>query len=362
MKLHSILTVALSGIGDALMFSPALRLLREKYPETQIDILCMFKGVEELYKRNPDISNVLYWDFLSSSIPSSFSYLLKLRGKYDATISVYPQNRWEYNSICFLIGAKYRLGHIYNHLNAYSLSFLNNHRIHELDSRHNVEENIELVKLLGVNIPQQLPPLQVHLTNEDIEQGNDWLASQNLSHSLLVGFHAGSAEFKNHINRRWAPEKYAELGLRLIREKNASILLFGGSDEYALNEKINSAMENKGVIVKTPFMLTAALMSQCKLFVCNDTGLMHLAAGLQLPIVTIFAYTNPSYVYPWKTRTTMVRHPLECSPCFYYSPRPVRCRWKEDRFRCITHIEVDEVWNAVNTMLDTSAPKASIEE
>ncbi|HVN47247.1 MAG TPA: glycosyltransferase family 9 protein, partial [Bacteroidota bacterium] len=178
-----------------------------------------------------------------------------------------------------------------------------------------------------------------------------WLEQSGLTQARgLIGFHAGSAEFKNQIKRRWAPEKYAAIGLRLMREKNATILLFGGADELALNQQINALMDNRGHIVQTAFMTTAALMQRCSLFVCNDTGLMHVAAGLQVPTVTIFAFTNPAYVYPWKNRHILLRHPMECSPCFYYSPRPANCKWKEDRFRCITHIEVDEVWQAVEQM------------
>lgn len=347
-----ILIITLSGIGDALMFSPALRLLRRHYPTATIDMLCMFAGVEELYRRNTDINNVLRWDFLKASLSESLRFVLRLRGKYDVSINVYPANRWEYNVIQYLIGAPVRLGHEYNHLNFVSLYFLNNKRIREDDALHNVEENARLVELLGVPHETSLPPLVASLTPADEQAATEWLAKHDINaSSLLVGFHAGSAEFKNHVRRRWAPEKYAALGLKLIRERNATILLFGGPDELRLNETLNSAMEQRGFIVQTPFMTTAALMKRCRLFVCNDTGLMHVAAALQIPIVTIFAFTNPVYVHPWQCRYTLVRHDLPCSPCFYYSPRYARCQWKTDQFRCITHIEVEEVWAAVQQML-----------
>ncbi len=347
-----ILVIALSGIGDALMFSPALRILRKRYPSATIDILCMFKGVEELYKRNSDINTVHFWDFLNTSYICSLKFILSLRKHYDVSINVYPANRWEYNIISFLIGAPLRLAHEYNHLNFYSLYFLNTSRIKEDDSRHNVEENIELVKLLDISVPSTLPSLCVNLTDDDLTAAEQWLQNNNINQqSPIVGFHAGSAEFKNHIRRRWSPENYAELGKILIERYNCAILLFGGPDEYRLNETINKLMNGKAHIVKTSFMTTAALINCCSLFVCNDTGLMHVAAGLQKPIVTIFAYTNPAYVYPWQTTYKMVRHELECSPCFYYSPRPARCKWKENQFRCITGITVDEVLHAVEELL-----------
>ncbi len=350
-----ILISALSGIGDALMFSPALKLLRQNFPEAQVDILSMFKGVEELYSENSDIDSVIHWDFLKSNPISSLLFLFKLRRiKYDITINVYPSNRWPYNLISFLIGAKQRLGHDYNHLNFQSLNFLNNYRIREDDLMHNVEENVRLLELINVKLKGEIPPLQITLKEDDKESAKEWLRMNGIAaEKKIVGFHAGSALMKNHAKRRWAPEKFAELGKTLIEKHNAAILLFGGPDEYELNERVNQMMEQKAVVVKVPTMMrTVALMNECSIFVVNDSGLMHIAASLGLPIVTIFAYTNPHYVYPWKTKYKLIRKDLECSPCFYYSPRPASCKWKEDKFRCITQIGVVEVLSSVEKLLE----------
>jgi heptosyltransferase-2 len=349
---RTVLFIALSGIGDALMASPAIRLLRQQDPGVQVDLLCMFQGVEDLYRRNPDVRNVLKWDFLHASPFASLKFVFSLRGRYDASVSVYPQNRWPYNLIGFLIGAPRRLGHDYDHVNIRSLNWLNNRRIQEDAKAHNVEENVRLMELVGVPRPAEIPPMTVNLRDEDRKAADDWLAANGLTgRPAFVGIHAGSAEFKNQAKRRWSVEKYGALCRKLIDERGATVLLFGGKDELKLNQAVNAAMGNAGHIVQAPFMTTAALMSRCRLFVCNDTGLMHLAAGLQLPIVTIFAFTNPNYVYPWKTRYEMVRHDLECSPCFYYSPRSAQCKWKEDQYRCVTRIEVEEVWGAVERVL-----------
>ena len=345
-----ILIIALSGIGDALMFSPALRLLRQRYPDAQIDLLSMFRGVQELYERNQDINDVHHWDFLHRWPLSSLVFLLRLRRRrYDATISVYPQNRWPYNLISFIIGAGKRLGHDYQHVNTRSLNFLNNLRIHEEYRQHNVEQNAKLLEFMDVQLPEELPPLQITLKKEDQAEAIRWLQSQGIECSRkLVGFHAGSALFKKHIHKRWAPEKFAALGHKLMSERGAVVLLFGGPEEYTLNENINRLMEGRGLVVKVPSLSTgAALIERCNVMVCNDAGLMHVASALHVPVISIFAYTNPLGLYPWKTPHRVVRHDLECSPCFYYSPRPVQCIWKEDQFRCITHIEVEEVWQAV---------------
>jgi heptosyltransferase-2 len=357
-----IIILALSGIGDALMFSPALQLLREKYPDAHVDLLSMFKGVQELYSRNQDVNNVYHWDFQQSNPFSSLACVIKLRRlNYDISINVYPSNRWPYNIISFLIGANKRLGHDYNHVNFRSLNFLNNIRVKEDDLLHNVEENVRLVKLLDINTSGELPSLKVILNDADKISADEWLRNNKVSSSsLVIGFHAGSSLLKNHVRRRWAPEKFAALGKQLIEKHKATILLFGGPEEHTLNQSINQMMDGKGIIVSTQgLMSSVAVMKKCSAFVVNDSGLMHLAAGLHLPVVTIFAYTNPRYVYPWSTKYIMVRRELECSPCFYYSPRSATCKWKEDQFRCVTHIEVNEVYDSVlNILRSTNIPIA----
>jgi len=265
------------------------------------------------------------------------------------TISVYPQNRWPYNLISLIVGAPKRLGHDYEHANTRSLNFLNNVRVGEEHRLHNVEQNAKLVESLGVQLPPDLPPLQLTLREKDKAEADQWLRSQGIEDSrILIGFHAGSALFKKHIHKRWAPEKFAALGRKLKKEQDAIVLLFGGPEEYKLNERINREMDGVGRVVKVPSLSTSAsLISRCNVMICNDAGLMHVASALRVPVVSIFAYTNPLGLYPWKTPHRVVRRDLQCSPCFYYSPRPVRCVWSNDQFRCITHIEVEEVWEAV---------------
>ncbi|MES2766006.1 MAG: glycosyltransferase family 9 protein [Bacteroidota bacterium] len=349
-----ILILALSGNGDALMFTPALKLLKTQFPEAEIDVLAMFKTVEELYARNPNVSNVYFHDFLKKNPASSLLKVLQLRFKnYDASINVYPANRREYNIMSRLIGAKKRLGHEYNHENDKQLSKLNNLRVLENDKLHNVEENIRLIKLLKDFKTPELPPMEIFLKSADETAADNWFLKNNLLKTdTLVGFHAGTQVLKNHIKRRWAPEKFAESGKNLQAKFGAKILLFGGPDEYELNESIAQMMGGDVFIVKERIMPGAAIMKNCKLFVANDSALMHFAAALKIPTVAIFAYTNPNYVHPWKTEYKIVRKDLPCSPCFYYSPKPATCIWTgEDEFKCNWMIQPDEVLNACEELL-----------
>src|SRR5581483_9850636 len=179
----------------------------------------------------------------------------------------------------------------------------------------------------------------------------EWLREHHLSKEMpLVGFHAGTALFKNHIRRRWEPEKFAALAVRLTNELGMKVLLFGGPEDKDANAIIRQKAGNAIIPVETKSILdSAAIMRALTLFVSNDSSLMHIAGALGLPTVAIFGPTNETYVHPWKTRYTIVHTGIECRPCFVYSPKPLTCYRQDpaEHFLCIRAIEVDQVFQAV---------------
>ena len=353
-----ILINALSGIGDALMFTPALKLISSAVPDSQIDALVMLKGAKDIFERNRNINKVIYFDFLKESPFASLKFILGLRKKYDASINVYPSNRKEYNIINFLIGAKKRAGIEYLRKNAQNLGFLNNVRFTEEDSLHNVQTNILLVeKLFDLSFDEE-PDLEFPLNKEDENYAISYLKNLRIEEGdLIIGFHPGSATLKNHIKRRWEPEKFIELGKKLISEYNSKILIFGGPDESRLknsiNEKIISASEiaNSFVINNDNLAQSAAIMKACKVFITNDSSLMHVASAMKLNVVAIIGPTNPAYIYPWNTKHKIVSLGLDCSPCFIYSPRPLICFRDDVKFKCIKELNLDLVYQAVTKFI-----------
>jgi heptosyltransferase-2 len=353
-----ILVIALSGIGDALMFSPAISLIRKYLPDAEIDLLCMFKGVKDVYEFNPKINQVIYFNFMKEGFVKSLFFLFKLRKKYDVTFNVYPSNRKEYNVISFIVGAGERYAVRYLRKDLENLGFLNNQRIVENDFLHNVEENLLLAELFlqnhNVVYEEWDGGLEIYFNSDVEEFADEWLKKNNINENdFVVGFHAGCATLKNHIKRRWEPEKFAELGNKLREEYKTKILLFGGPDEYELNEKINSTMQNQAVVVKTESLLqTAAIMKRSNLFVTNDSALMHIASALKLKVVAIFGPTNPNYVHPFKTSYKIAKLNLDCQPCFYYSPKPLSCSRTDVQFKCIKELSVGLVLEKVQELLN----------
>ena len=347
-----ILINALSGNGDALMFSPSLRLLKEKLPDAEIDMLVMFRSVMEMFEKNPFLNNIHFIDFLKQSKFTSLSRIRKLKkNNYDFSINVYPSNRLEYNIVNAFLGAGKKIAHHYLHTELSRGEFINDVLIDEIKDRHNVLQNLDLIKSIVKVKDEDAGPLEIFVSEEDKKKAEIWINENNSDRRMIVGFHPGSSVLKNHIHKRWDKKKYAELGNRLIKDYNAKILLFG--NEFELNEELKNMMNGQAVIASTSnYMDSIARMKHCNLFVSNDTAFMHSAAALKIPIVAIFAYTNFKELYPWKTQYRIVRKELECSPCFYNSPEPAECIWKgEEEFKCMKLIETDEVYNACKELI-----------
>lgn len=272
--------------------------------------------------------------------------------KYDVSINTYPANRNEYNILNFLLGAKKRMAHHYIHTNYFRLEFLNTDLAEEVKNKHNVLQNIEGVKkIIKIAEDEKIGNMEIALNHEDEKAAKEWIEEINPDKKLVVGFHAGSALLKNHINKRWDKNKYSELGKKLMEEKNALILLFG--NEFELNNEINEMMGGRGVIASTKnFMDSMARQKFCDLFVSNDTAFLHSAAAFGIPTVGIFGYTNHKELYPWNCSHIIVRKELECSPCFFNSPKPATCIYSgEDEFKCMKTIGVEEVFAACEKLL-----------
>ena len=346
--------IPLYGIGDTLLTTPALRALKESLKNVEITYFTFSPGTFEVLKYNPYVDHLIYYPFLKVSKVKALKFLLQYRGKFDVTINFYPSNRVHYNVFAFLLGARERVGHYYLKSNLMSLNFLKNVTVKEDEHLHVVEENYKLIELLGVRSPQ-LYPLQYFLQDEEIEYADSFLSKNRLHGKILIGFHPGTSPLKNHEKRRWPVEYFGELA-RLIIESSRDfhIMVFGGKDEEDLKLKIIKMNADSGritAVTTNSIRETAAIMKYCKIFVSNDSGLMHLAAAVNIPVVAIFGPTNPAWVKPWMTKHKVVSLKLPCSPCFYYSPKPLKCVANLD-FKCLKALTPGSVFNAFQELLE----------
>ena len=338
-----VLVTPLFGIGDVLMTTPAIEVLKKSKPDIHLTYFTIKKAQYDVLKNNPYIDELIYFPLTDVSKLSGILYILKnISFKYDISLNFYPSNRKDYNLFSFLTFSKIRIGHRYIYDDVKELNWLKNKTIKEDLKLHNVEENVRLLKFFDIET-SDIPEMKIYLTKEETNYGNKFVKN-NSSTRINIGIHAGSSLFKNHINKRWSKEKF----LSLIKsfDNIANFFLFGTKEEDDVNHFLYENSKNVIWVKDKSIREVAAIIKNLDLFVSNDSGLMHLAAATGIPVIAIFGPTNPDFVRPWGKIHTVVRLDLPCSPCFYYSPKPLTCN-EEEEFKCIRNIPVEYVIEAI---------------
>lgn len=339
-NIKRILIIMTAGIGNMLLFIPTLRAIRNGFPEAKIDLLVEPRGTKDLVKGCPYIDNVLIFD-TSKPMPVRINFIRELqKEKYNLTIVSYTSQNLHSLFITLVIRSPYRIGY-----DTEGMDFIYNIKV-QVEKKHEVEVNLDLIRKLGIKVDNK--ELQIWLTPEDRKFGEEFFENYDIKKSdLVIGMHAGA--YRDFWFKRWDKKKFAKLGDILHKEFKAKIILFGGRDEIELCEQIKNLMVNQPIIAtgKTTIKQTASLIERCNLFISNDSGLMHLAVAVKIPVVAIFGPTNPEKNAPYGKRNVIVRKNLPCSPC-YQMYRKFKC----DNLKCLKLIEVEQVMEVVKSQLN----------
>lgn len=344
----NVLILPLYGIGDTLMTTPAIEILKRKL-DVKITNLCMFKTNFDLLRENPFIDELIFFPFMEKDKFEALKFVLKIRKKFEYAVNFYPSNRWQYNLLCWLFGARKRIGHRYIKRDLRELNFLKNLTVKENEDLHNVQENVRLLEFFGIKT-DTIPKMRVYLNREEMNYGVKFV-NQKSKKDIKIGIHTGTSSFKGHVRKRWAKEKF----LALINGfPEFDFFLFGTHEEELENRFILDSAKYRNVflVLDKTIREVASIINQMNLFVSNDSGLMHLAAAVGIPVIAIFGPTNPKWVSPWGVINRVIRAELPCSPCFYYSPRPLECKNKVE-FQCLRDIEVETVMKAILDLIQT---------
>jgi ADP-heptose:LPS heptosyltransferase len=348
--MQKIIITPLIGLGDVLMTTPALDLLKTNIPDVSITYFTMNKGSHDVLKGNPSIDRLVYAPMLG---PHKFAALLQILrdyvGRYDVSINFYPSNRVHYNLFSLLTLAPKRIGHRYLRMNFSQLNWLKTHTVVENDTMHCVEENVALLPLVGIN-PAGISagPLRLYLSDQEIAEGKAF--RDHLTRKPLCGIHAGTSILKNQAARRWPKERFAELAATF---PHLHFALFGTSEEEEVNQHIaaaSGAADRITIVNDKTIRQAASIIRACDFFVSNDSGLMHLAAAVGTPVIAIIGPTNPAYIYPWGVEHKIITSPTRCRHCYHYSPKPLACT-SAIPFECLAGITVPMVADAVQEYL-----------
>jgi ADP-heptose:LPS heptosyltransferase len=349
-----ILVFCLSGLGDAIMASPALMALAERRDKFSLTLLTMFPMVREYLTEQPFTKDVRFVDFIKGRKSYVFRELWKLRReRFDISILPYAHNRIEYNGVSAFIGARCRIGFRYTKQRHVNLPILNNVVLDEDVSLHVVEENLRWAAHLRDEKWELLPADMIFRhAPASVQQAEEFLRANRLTGAApLIGMHPSCNVMKNQQNRCWPPGQFVQFIERMgKRLPSARFLLFEGPMDAQLAGMIRQNAESVSVARMLPVPVVGALIRRCNLFVSNCSGLIHAAAACQVPTVGIYGPTNPVWDRPWGKNVTVLSRHLPCSPCFYYSSRPLDCPAKLD-YACVRELRVEDVERAALELL-----------
>jgi heptosyltransferase-2 len=253
-------------------------------------------------------------------------------------MAVFFQNAFEAALIARLAGIKIRVGY-----NTDGRGFLLSHSVvrgTEVLKLHQVEYYLTLLRGLGWDAPTRDPALRAG--SESVTRVRALLSSKGIEDGdLLVGLSPGAAYGPA---KRWPVERFAAIGDRAILEWGARVVVIGTEKEKDLGETLISATAPGAVNLcgMTGLGEALALIKRCQLFVSNDSGLMHVAAALDVPTVAIFGSTNPVATGPRGKNARIVKQDMECSPCL--KPEcPVG-------YRCLLSVQAGDVWREMEDL------------
>lgn len=336
------------------MCLPALRALKDGLPDAEIFIAAK-KYLTSVYLHLPEIKEILPLPD-DSSLKNTFQAAKNLR-EYDFDAGILFTNSFNTALLFKLAKIKRRLGYDKD-----MRGFLLTDKLPypTANANHHIYFYTDLVAKFLDNTPGQdgvqdkTYSEALVITEQEKENARKRLKEWGVNGTgALIGISPSAAY---GTAKQWLPERFGALMERLIEsDSTAEILLLGSGNE---REKIGSIMDNMrgtdgrvfNLAGKLSLREALAAISLCHSFVSNDSGLMHAASSLRVPLVAIFGPTEPHKTAPltlFNPNIKLLHHPFECAPC-----KDRDCRIDH---RCMKAVTVDEVWQALESLRHTDA-------
>jgi ADP-heptose:LPS heptosyltransferase len=321
----SVLFIRPGGIGDAVLLLPAVLQLSRYFPQCCIEVLAETRNAA-VFALCPAVKRVYKYD-------QPTDLLRVLSRYYDLVID---SEQWHRLSavVARLIRSRMKIGFATN-----ERSRMFTAPVFYGQQDHEILSFLRLLKPLGIDNLSvdpapwlQIPP-QVNLPPE---------LKLPLDPPFVVLFPGASI-----VERQWGAEAFAALAERL-NEAGYSVVLVGAAPDVAAGEVIQRRLPGAiNLIARTSLLQTAAVLNKAVLLVSGDSGVLHLAAGLGVPTLSLFGPGIAAKWAPVGARHCVIDHHLDCSPCTQFGttpPCPIGAR-------CITEIGVDEVFAAAQDLL-----------
>jgi ADP-heptose:LPS heptosyltransferase len=344
-----ILIIRLRSIGDIILLTPALRLLKGWRPDLRISVVVEYR-FRELLEGNPDVEEILE--------PGSGAGLEKIVARYRALRELHRRKF----SLCVNLhggptstllarasGARWKAG--FEHFRSrqfYQFLIPDARTILDQPNIHTAEHQASAFFYLGMP-RQEIPRAQLGVGAT--HQGW-WIGKRAALGISPPREYALIHPAALYATKQWAPEHFAELGAHLERETGLATVFSCGPGERPVLDAVERAA---GVPLRrvegAGLGEFAAVLAEARLFVGNDSGPAHMAAALGRPCVVIFGSSSSRIWGPWPPSIggRVVQNPYDCNPC----PGD-RC-YRFERPECILSISFDQVRSAVEAVLLQSA-------
>lgn len=330
-------------IGDAVISLPALVALRARFPKAEI-VLVAKPWVSELYGRHPAVTRRIVYDAEGEHRGGrGFWRLVKALREEDFDFAVLFQNAFHAAWMAWWARVPVRIGYARD-----GRSFLLTDAVEAPpQAAYGHEAYYYLQLLFRAGLIEAIEPVR------EVRLALD-LAEKQRATKQLTALGLGGPRFLAGLSpgasfgpaKQWLPERFAALADRLIEAFDAEVLIFGTPAEKPLAEAIAHEMEHTPLIIagETTLREWMALAAQCQLVVSNDSGPMHVAAALGVPLVAVFGSTDARATGPIGPRARVVKHRVACSPC--------GLRHCPIDFRCMTSVSVEHVFKAAAELLE----------
>jgi lipopolysaccharide heptosyltransferase II len=328
LKPFRILIRSSNWLGDAVMSVPAVRAIKSGRPDVHVTIAAPDK-IAPMWKLIPEVDAIIP---LSDDSFLRVVRLLKQRMRFDVAI-LFP-NSLRVALETWLSGIPQRVGY-----RGHWRSWLVNQIVREPRKPGPPEHH----SLRFLRIARECGAETTNTEDRrSTVQTPDGHQTSNIKHQTLIGLCPG-AEYGPA--KRWLPERFAEAAAKITAQSSAQWIMFGTKKDAAIGEHLAAAIGDHCVnrIGQTTLDQLIDELRQCRLLLTNDTGTMHLAALLGVPVVAVFGSTEPRLTGPLGNGHTVLRHHVECSPCFL--------RECPIDFRCMKAVSADEVAAAVLSLL-----------
>ena len=319
--------------------TPALEMLKNKYPGSHVTVLASFLSAEVL-KNNPHIDKIERVK-KGGGLPYFTRFISFYRKKFDTIIIFHSSYKWA-TPFAYFLGPKKLIG--FKH-DAKNFEYLLTDLL-EAKLNHPIIQRLMLVKKIGV-LDEHFE-MNFYLSKDEAQKADQFLSGFSLNPKKpIIGLQPGASE----LFKRWPLKHFASLAKLLYEKLEAQIVIFGSKEEIPYAKEIEKEAPIILAAGQLPLRQSAALIPKLDVFVTNDTGPLHLALAFKTPLVAIFGPTPDHLCWP-HLESSIVEILSRPSPCLTCVGRKCHLPF------CMEQISVNEVLDSVQNLLEQKSSKA----